>query len=203
MIEFIESIFNQITDPFIAYIVLFVSAFTENILPPIPGDTVVLIGAYLVSIEKLNFLGVYISTSLGSWAGFLAIYVFGLKYGNKFLRHRISAKLFKEKYIEKVKVWFSKWGYYVIFANRFLAGTRSVISLFAGLFYLNSFAVLSLSLLSAALWNGMLIGAGVLVGKNWQKIITGITRYNQIVFIVLLILLVVAIYYKNKKKHTN
>ena len=39
----------------------------------------------------------------------------------------------------KVEKWFADWGYWVIFANRFLSGTRSVVSIFAGLFHLNAF----------------------------------------------------------------
>ena len=54
MIEFIESIFNQI-NPITAYLILAFSAFTENVIPPIPGDTVVILGAYLVSTGRLEF----------------------------------------------------------------------------------------------------------------------------------------------------
>lgn len=198
--EFIENIFNQINDPFVAYVLLFLSAFTENLLPPIPGDTVVLIGAYLVSIDQLDFWGVYVATSLGSWIGFIVIYFFGFKFGHRFMKHRITIKLFKDKYIDKVKLWFSKWGYYVIFANRFLSGTRSVISLFAGLFHLNPYFVSGLSLISALIWHGALITAGILVGKNWQIIITVITRYNQVVIILLLIVCIVFILYKKRRR---
>ena len=63
MLEFIEKLFDQI-DPLVAYLVLFLSAILENIIPPVPGDTVVIVGAYLVSIGQLNFWGVYISTFL-------------------------------------------------------------------------------------------------------------------------------------------
>jgi membrane protein DedA with SNARE-associated domain len=80
MVEFIENIFNQI-NPFTAYIVLLISAFTENVLPPVPGDTVVVLGAYLVSIDKLDFWGVYISTTLGSVAGFGTMYFIGRYFG--------------------------------------------------------------------------------------------------------------------------
>jgi membrane protein DedA with SNARE-associated domain len=200
MLEFIENIFNHIQSPVTAYIVLFLSAYTENVIPPIPGDTVVLIGAYLVSIEKLDFWPVYISTTLGSVAGFITMYWLAVHFGYQFIHHKTSSKLFKEKYINKVKIWFSKWGYWVIFANRFLSGTRSVISLFAGLFHLNPLLVLILALASAAIWNGGLIFAGLLVGKNWQIIVTIITRYNQVIIILLFVIVIVLFIYKKRKK---
>ena len=128
MIEFIENIFNYIQNPFTAYFLLFLSAYTENVVPPIPGDVVVIIGAYLVSVGKLNFWGVYISTTLGSLAGFNTIYLLARHFGYPFINHKIRSKLFKEKYLDRAGLWFNKWGYWVIFANRFLSGTRSVIS---------------------------------------------------------------------------
>ena len=95
MAEFLESLLNSI-DPFTAYIILFISAFTENVVPPVPGDTVVVIGAYLVSTEKLGFWGVFISTCLGSSAGFMVMYFVGYKFGRKFFYTKSGSKIFKE-----------------------------------------------------------------------------------------------------------
>jgi membrane protein DedA with SNARE-associated domain len=185
MLDFFENLFEQI-DPLTAYMVLLVSAFTENVLPPIPGDTVVVLGAYLVSIEKLNFWGVYLSTTFGSVAGFGTMFFIARHFGKALLYKKASARLFKETRIEKAQRWFSKWGYWVIFANRFLSGTRSVISIFAGIFHLNSVIVLLLALLSASIWNALLISGGLLLGKNWHIIADFIVRYNQIVFLLIL-----------------
>ena len=69
MLEYLNQIIDQIT-PAMAYVILFLSAIIENVFPPIPGDTVTVIGAYLISTEKLGFWGVYISTSTGSLVGF-------------------------------------------------------------------------------------------------------------------------------------
>jgi len=203
MVEFFENLFSHI-DPLTAYLVLLISAYAENIIPPVPGDTVVILGAYLVSIEKLNFWGVYISTSLGSVTGFATMYYIGRHFGRPFLYKKKRAKLFKEEHIAKVERWFSKWGYWVIFANRFLSGTRSVISIFAGLVHLNPVIVLSLALLSTLLWNAILIGAGVVLGNNWSVITTVITRYNQVLMLLAFVIIVYFILrrylFKGKKK---
>ena len=201
MLEYLQNLLNQI-DPLMAYIVLGISAFLENVLPPIPGDTVVVVGAYLVSTGKLGFWGVYTSTTIGSVIGFFTMYFLGLKFGRAFIQHRrIREKVFREEDIKKVETWFGKWGYWVIFANRFLSGTRSVISLFAGLFHLHPLAVISLSLLSALIWNALLINAGMLLGDNWEVIIDIISRYNQIFIVLIVIIAGYLIYRSRKKKH--
>ena len=167
MIAYLEQLFEHLS-PIIAYILLGFSAFIENVIPPIPGDTVVIIGAYLVSIDKLDFWGVYLSTTIGSLMGFMTMYMIGRYFGRPFIYKKKSrARIFKESQIKKVEIWFSKWGYWVIFANRFLAGTRSVISLFSGFFHLKILYVFILGLISAAVWHALLIVAGS-VGGRWQ-----------------------------------
>jgi membrane protein DedA with SNARE-associated domain len=202
MIEYFQSLFDQIS-PTMAYLVLGVSAFTENVLPPVPGDTVVVLGAYLVSIGQLEFLGVYISTTIGSVAGFITMFLVGKHFGRSFISKKSRAQIFKEDQIKKVEIWFSKWGYWVIFANRFLSGTRSVISLFAGLFHLNIWIVLGLSFLSAAIWNGLLITAGMLVGHNWGTIIDIISQYNKVLIVITVLVVGYFIFRKKRPKIQN
>lgn len=202
MLEFFENLFLNI-DPFIAYLVLFVSAFVENVVPPVPGDTVVVLGAYLVSIGQLGFWGVYVSTTLGSVAGFATMYYVGLKFGRSFFFEKSRGKIFKEEQIAKVENWFGDWGYWVILANRFLSGTRSVISVFAGLFHLSSFKVIGLSLISAAIWNALLIWAGMLLGNNWHHISDIISQYNRILFVVLGLLVLVWLIRKYIKRNRS
>jgi membrane protein DedA with SNARE-associated domain len=205
MIHTLENIFGQI-DPVTAYLVLFVSAFTENVIPPIPGDTVVLLGAYLVYTQRLDFLGVYLATTLGSTAGFITMYLVGKHAGQAFLDSRQVRRWFKEKYLEKARTWFSRWGYWVIIANRFLAGTRSVISLFAGLFHLRPVPVFLLALSGSALWNALLITGGVMLGRNWPLLEKWISRYNQVLLILLLAGVgywVVRRYYFKREKGTK
>ncbi|HGY55033.1 MAG TPA: DedA family protein [Caldithrix abyssi] len=183
MLEFINSLFNQV-DPLSAYLVLGLSAFVENTVPPIPGDTVTVLGAYLVSIGKLNFWGVYISTTIGSVLGFFFMYVLGLRFGRSILKSRLSQKIFSETQLKKTELWFGRYGYWMIAANRFLSGTRSVISLFTGFFHLKWYLVLGLAFLSAAVWNALLISAGYLLGENWELVTGIIAQYNKIVIVV-------------------
>jgi len=82
-----------------------------------------------------------------------------------------------------------------------MTGTRSVIALFAGFFHLDWYKVILLGLISALIWNGLLIYLGYLLGVNWESITGIIRRYNEIVILltVLFILLVIAIKKSRKK----
>ena len=96
MLESINQLLEQI-NPAMAYVLLFLSAIIENVFPPIPGDTVTVIGAYLITTGNLGFWGVYISTSTGSLVGFFIMYIIGLKFGRSFVRSKFKAKIFSEE----------------------------------------------------------------------------------------------------------
>ena len=195
MIEYLENLFEHL-NPLTAYVIIFLSAFTENVVPPIPGDTVVILSAYLVGTGRLNFLEVYLATTLGSVAGFVTMYIVGKYAGVAFLATRLGKRLFREESLDKTRIWFGKWGYGVILANRFLSGTRSVISLFAGIFHLRLLLVIIYALISSMIWNALLLGGGLLLGRNWEVLGKWIATYNKIL---LVLLGVVVLYFVSRK----
>ena len=177
------------TEPLWAYFFLFVSAFVENIFPPIPGDTVTLVGAYLVGIGFLNYWGVFFATTAGSILGFMTI--FGVAY---WLEGRVIEK-YRPRWaslsrIQRVENWFRRYGYWIVLFNRFLSGARSVISFVAGISKMRVLWVFILALISCAVWNGTLIYLGSLIGKNWQQIVQWLKLYNRTVFVILVLLLI-------------
>jgi len=202
MLEYIETFIDTV-DPFTTYAILFLSAYIENTFPPIPGDTVTVLGAYLITTGKLSFAGVWMSTTFGSVLGFMTMYYVGLTLGRKFIENEKWAKIFGLENIEKTKIWFSNWGYWVIIGNRFLSGTRSVISLFSGMVGLNWWKVLLLATLSALIWNGLLMYAGYILGVNWESITEIVGQYNKIVIAISVLVIAVFVFYKfvlKKKK---
>jgi membrane protein DedA with SNARE-associated domain len=77
--------------PVWAYTFLFVSALIENIFPPVPGDTVTIIGAYLVGVGALQFWGVFLSTTFGSISGFMGLYGFAFWLERKIMERYLSS----------------------------------------------------------------------------------------------------------------
>ncbi len=178
------------SSPLIAYLLLFGSAYIENIFPPIPGDTVTIVGAYLVGRGILNFWGVYVATTLGSVLGFMTLFSIAF-YVEKKVIEKYQPRWITRAHIDRVENWFRKYGYGVIVLNRFLSGARSVISLVAGLSKMPPLIVLILSLISCAIWNGILIYLGAMLGQNWERIITALKIYNQWVLLILISALLV------------
>ena len=183
------------------YVLLGLSAYVENIFPPIPGDTITAFGAFLVGIGRLDFFGVYVSTTLGSLLGFMTLFWLGLYLGRRFFIER-DYRFFKAKDIIKAEAWYRKHGYLLVAFNRFLPGIRSVISLAGGLSRLRVMGVALLALLSCAVWNLIWILMGYMLGTNWEvfeaRITAILTSYN---IIVLAVFALVIIFFVVRKKY--
>ena len=162
-------------DPLWAYSLLVLSAFLENIVPPVPGDTVVVFSAYLVGRGLLDIWPVFFATWVGGTAGFLAMYYLGYSRGRAFFAgRRGTAKL------AQAERWLSRYGVALILGNRFLSGIRSVIAIGAGLGRMPWPTVALCSSIGMAIWNGLLLYAGFLVGENWQQVAEVLAQYNRV-----------------------
>jgi membrane protein DedA with SNARE-associated domain len=162
------NLFDALPDPLLDFL-LGLSAFVENIFPPIPGDTITAFGAFLVGARRLSFMGVYLSTTLGSLAGFMTLFWVGSLLGRKFFMEK-DYRLFSAQNIVRAEEWFRKYGYFLILLNRFFPGIRSIISLAGGISNLGAFWVALLALISAAAWNLIWIAIGYSLGNNWETV---------------------------------
>ncbi|NWG14209.1 MAG: DedA family protein [Acidobacteria bacterium] len=168
------------------YFVLVVSAFVENVVPPIPGDTVTVFAAYVVGRSRRGILGVFLATTLGSAAGFMSLYVLGRLIQREYFIRR-DFRLLRASSFLAAERWFQRHGYWIVVANRFFAGFRSVVSIVCGVYRLPWVHVLVLSCLGCAVWNLMLIWAGYLLGANWMAVDRALGQYSRIVIAIMVL----------------
>ncbi len=199
--RFLDSL-NSLPD-FIIYFFLGLSAFVENVFPPIPGDTITAFGAFLVGTKRLNFFSVYFSTTLGSLAGFMFLFWVGSLLGRRFFIER-DYWFFKAEGIIRAEEWYRKHGYFLVLLNRFFPGIRSVISIAGGISKLRAFKVAWLALISSCVWNLIWIAFGYTLGNNWEtardKMSYFLVRYNIAILILLGLVFVCFVVKKTMKK---
>lgn len=199
-----EDFLNFIKDlpPYAIFISLFIASFVENVFPPVPGDTVTIFGGALVGLGAASFTNVFIATCVGSAFGFMTLYAAGFKLGRQFFS-RPNAKVFHPENLAKIDGWFSRHENWVLVLNRFMAGTRSLVSIVAGISKRNWIKVSILSSLSIMIWNGILITAGYYLGQNWEIAEQAVRTYSEIITILLIVLLIIFIIYKYRRKQKS
>jgi membrane protein DedA with SNARE-associated domain len=187
--------------PTLIYCSLFAIAYIENVFPPSPSDVIVVFGGYLVGLGTIDFTLALVLTTIGSITGFMTMYKVGDWFGEAIIEKKRFTFLPLES-IHKVEEWFRKYGYWIIVANRFMSGTRAVVSFFAGLSKLRLVRTTVLCGISALVWNWLMLFAGTLLGKNWNSIALYLSTYSQIITRVIIFAFVVwgirQLYIRNK-----
>lgn len=198
-----ENILNSLTDfpPLLIYASLFFFSFIENIFPPSPSDVVIVVAGTLISTSVISFFPTLLVTTIGSVMGFMTLFFVGTQVDKRIIE-KGKFKFISREALEKVEKWFSKFGYWIILGNRFLSGTRAVISFFAGLSALNFRKTLLFSFLSSAVWNLLIISLGVMFGNNVAVVDSYLKTYSNIVLIltIVIVVLLIAKYFLQKRK---
>lgn len=184
------------------YLIFGLIAYAENVLPPIPGDVLVAFGGYLVASGVISFVPVLTITTIASVFGFMSMYTFGAYFGDRLEKYRDKfwlARFVDVKYFDRGKKWMGKWGQKVVLANRFLAGTRSVIAIISGLTRTKVHSTIISSAISSVLWNSILLIFGWIVHENWEIIGNYLNIYGWSVLAMIVLFFGMRWMYKKNK----
>jgi membrane protein DedA with SNARE-associated domain len=150
--------------------ILFVSAAVEYLFPPFPGDTVTLFGAFLASQAGWNVPLVFIAVTGGSVAGAAVDYGIGWRLGRRPVAELQGRRRAARERVAPILAQFARHGAIYVAINRFLPGVRAFFFVAAGMARLPLWQVLVWGGVSAAVWNGLLIGVGFALGQSWERL---------------------------------
>jgi membrane protein DedA with SNARE-associated domain len=186
MEQIVENIISM--NPLWIYLAAALIAYVENIFPPFPSDVVIVAAGYLCAAGRIDFWAVLILATIGSTTGFISMYKVGSWFGLRIIETG-KFKFIKLDRIHKVEKWFNKYGYFIVVANRFLAGTRAVISFFTGMSNLSLWRTAVLAAVSSLVWNLILLYGGRALGSNWPVIVSYLKDYGRVVTVVTVLLI--------------
>jgi len=186
--------------PVATYLTILSVAYLENVLPPVPGDMIVVFGGYMAGLGVLNPWVVIGLATIGGTLGFMSMFAIGHRVGLGLLDPD-RYKWLPKRRILKARTYLQRWGYSLIAANRFLSGLRSVISLTVGMAHMSITRTTVWSFVSALVWTTLLTWAGVFVGENWTVVGGYLRTYGVVVtvIIVLFVLLRLFLYWKKRE----
>lgn len=181
--------------------VLFFGAFIEYVFPPFPGDTLLIAGGFLAAHGALPLWPTLGILTLGSLGGMCAGWLLGRLARNSMKIRNILFRWFHEDSLSKIETAYTRYGVGILIANRFLPGIRGVFVFGAGLGNIPLRKILVYGLLSACLWNSLLVFAGVYVSKSLPQLLELFQEYTRFMVIALLSALAVFVLMKIYRKH--
>jgi membrane protein DedA with SNARE-associated domain len=154
----------------LGYAGLLLLMLAETVFPPIPSEAILPLAGYLVERGELDFVGVLVTSTAGAVLGAQVLYEAARAGGRPFaLRFARFARLDPAK-LDEAEVWFARRGALVVLVGRCVPGVRSLVSLPAGALRMRRTTYLLFTTLGSAVWNTVLIGAGYLLGTQWERV---------------------------------
>jgi membrane protein DedA with SNARE-associated domain len=167
----------------------------ENLFPPIPSEVVLPLAGYVAGGGGPSYVGYVIAATAGSVVGAWALYAIAAVFGQTRLHAFVNryGRWFgvDEKEILRAEQWFDRRADVAVLVGRCVPLIRSLVSLPAGLrrMPLGRFTVLTA--IGSTVWNAVLIGAGVVLEDQWERVgdVVGIFQLVVIGAILLLVAL--------------
>lgn len=165
----------------LAYVVLGASGAVEYLVPPFPGDLLAVFGIFLAVTAKYNLPLVYLMLNLGATLGGLASYALGRwlrSHPQRWpqLLHQGTGRRALDAILKR----FERHGSVYLLVNRFVPVLRSLFFVGAGLAGLPLKQVAAMGFAGAALWNALLLAAGIFAGHNWRRVGILLQQYTLV-----------------------
>ncbi|MEJ2260758.1 MAG: DedA family protein [Nitrosopumilaceae archaeon] len=153
---------------------VFLAALLETIVPPIPTLAVFPTAGFLASQAGLSIISVIpmiILGALGATIGTTAIYLIALKLGRVILLRYLRYVKISEKKLERVEIWFEKYGDKAVFLGRMVPVMREMISIPAGLLEMKIIKFVLYTFAGSLIWSTGTILAGYYFGAGLDLLI--------------------------------
>lgn len=163
------------------YGVIALLAGLENIVPPVPADTAVALGAFLAAQGALvHPWGVYAATLLPNVATAAGMYLLARRAGRAFGETGLGKRFFGHAMMRTVSRLYERHHFWGIFLSRFLPAYRAVVPPFAGAVGLPAHKALPPVILASAIWYGFVCLLAYHLGANWYAVRHALARTGSV-----------------------
>lgn len=160
------------------YAVIAGLAAAENVFPPVPADTAVVVGAALSMGGRVTPWGIFLITWGANVTSAAVVYAAARTAGRKFFRGPLGRRLVRREALARIERLYEQYGTWAIFVSRFIPGARAVVPAFAGVAALGAVRALAPVVVASALWYGTLVLAAVTFIPRIGAVGTFLSRFQ-------------------------
>jgi membrane protein DedA with SNARE-associated domain len=188
-----ESIFDWLISipDWLLYLIVGLAAGIENLVPPLPGDLVVLTGAIAAGAGGAKPVLLFLVVWLANLSTSLLVYFVGRRYGAEFFAGPLGSFLLAPRQVDALGAAYRRFGFTIIFFSRFLPVFRPVVPVFAGVSRLGFWTTVIPLAAASAVWYGFLVYMGLMAGENWRDVVDFLDRIGSGLWLLAASLLVV------------
>jgi membrane protein DedA with SNARE-associated domain len=165
----------------------------ESIFPPIPSEIVLPLAGFVTANGEASFLGMVAAATAGSLAGAYVLYGVAALIGPVRLRALVAnygkwARVDLDD-IDRSERWFDDRAATAVLVGRCVPLIRSLISIPAGLRRMSLIKFTVFTVIGSLIWNLALVGAGYLLGENWDRAAGPLEMMRNVVLAIIAALL--------------
>jgi membrane protein DedA with SNARE-associated domain len=189
----------------------------ENVFPPIPSEIVLPFAGFVAqqgasavnatadaAQSDTTVIGMMIAATVGSVVGALILYFVSAAIGPERLRGFVErfGKWFGVKSSDLVRAeeWFDRRSVAAVLVGRCVPLIRSIVSIPAGFRRMKLTSFVVLTAIGSAVWNIALIGAGAVLGDQWEQVGEYVGVFQWLVIVAVLVLLARFVVSRLKKR---
>jgi membrane protein DedA with SNARE-associated domain len=184
------------------YLIVFLGVGIESLGVPVPGETVLVIGAVLAAQGHLNPAVAGTVAVVGAVLGDNTGYYVGRRWGHRLIGARGVRRIYDPRRVAVAERFFERHGWAAVFFGRFIAILRIFAGPLAGLHKMPWTHFLIANAGGAVVWVGAVVAAGLLIGGNLDHIVALVTRagYIGLGIAVALVILFVVLHHMRKRR---
>jgi membrane protein DedA with SNARE-associated domain len=143
------------------YLGIIVLMAMESSIFPVPSEVVIPPAAFLAAQGHLNFWGVILAGTFGSYLGAAVTYWVSRAVGRPLILRYGQFILLRPEKLERAETWLSRYETGGIFFARLLPVVRHLISIPAGIVRMNFLVFSVVTVIGSAIWCGVLAYLGL------------------------------------------
>lgn len=160
------------------YLLVALGTAVENVFPPIPSDTIVLLGGVLADHGVVRADLVFASAWGANILLALFVYLMGRRYGRAIFRTRWGRWLLRPHQLDRLADFYGRYGAVTILVSRFFPVFRVLIPAFAGISRLGFWRTAIPLGVASAVWYGVLLLAGMFASRNLSRVVSAVSAVN-------------------------
>jgi membrane protein DedA with SNARE-associated domain len=215
--NWVQDVINQF-----GYLGVALLVVIENVFPPIPSEIVLPFAGFVAqqgasavnatadaAQSDTTVVGMMIAATVGSVVGALILYFVSAAIGPERLRGFVErfGKWFGVKSSDLVRAeeWFDRRSSAAVLVGRCVPLIRSIVSIPAGFRRMKLTSFVVLTAIGSAVWNIALIGAGAVLGDQWERVgeYVGVFQWLVIAAVLLLLVRFVVSRLKNRRQQNG
>jgi membrane protein DedA with SNARE-associated domain len=159
----------------------------ENVFPPIPSEIVLPFAGFVAQRGSDSVVLMILAATVGSVIGALIMYWIAAVIGDERL-HAFTRKFGKwvqirEADLTRAEEWFDRHAVSAVLVGRCVPLIRSVVSIPAGFRRMKLIPYITYTFLGSLVWNIALVGAGAILGENWERVEPVVAAFQWIVIV--------------------